>query len=253
LEDLFLESQKAEWKESWHDEYLKWVCAFANTQGGTLEIGKNDKGEVVGLSNAIKLLEDIPNKIVSTMGIMADIDIAEDNDGKRYIIIKVPPYPNAISYHGKFYYRSGSTTQELRGNALTEFMLRKQGKNWDDAPIPNIKPSDLSIEAFDDFRNKAISSQRLTKKDLNLDNGELLYSLQLMDGKFLKRAAILLFHENPERWVMGAYVKVGFFKSGADLVYQDEIHGSLISLADKVIDLVYFKYFQTRSKIKYVE
>ena len=29
------ESQTVEYKESWRDEYLKWICGFANTQGGT--------------------------------------------------------------------------------------------------------------------------------------------------------------------------------------------------------------------------
>lgn len=34
------ENQHIEWKESWRDEYLKWICAFANTEGGgELHIG----------------------------------------------------------------------------------------------------------------------------------------------------------------------------------------------------------------------
>ncbi len=41
---------------------LKWICGFANAKGGVIYIGKNDKGEVVGVANAKKLLEDIPNK-----------------------------------------------------------------------------------------------------------------------------------------------------------------------------------------------
>ncbi len=28
------ESQNIEFKRSWHDDYLKWVCGFANAQGG---------------------------------------------------------------------------------------------------------------------------------------------------------------------------------------------------------------------------
>ena len=28
------EQQNIEWKESWNDEYLKWICGFANAQGG---------------------------------------------------------------------------------------------------------------------------------------------------------------------------------------------------------------------------
>jgi predicted HTH transcriptional regulator len=37
------------------------------------------------------------------------------------------------SCNGKYYARSGSTTHELSGNALDEFMLRKQGRAWDNA------------------------------------------------------------------------------------------------------------------------
>ena len=36
------ESQNIEWKESWRDEYLKWICGFANAQGGKIYIGMND-------------------------------------------------------------------------------------------------------------------------------------------------------------------------------------------------------------------
>ncbi len=45
------ESQNIEWKESWRDEYLKWICVFANAKGGKLFIGKSDRGKVTGLSN----------------------------------------------------------------------------------------------------------------------------------------------------------------------------------------------------------
>ena len=57
------ESQNVEWKSSWRDEYLKWICGFANAQGGVLEIGRNDCGEVVGVSDVLRLLEEIPNKV----------------------------------------------------------------------------------------------------------------------------------------------------------------------------------------------
>ncbi len=38
------ESQNIERKRSWHDDYLKWVCGFANAVGGTIFIGKDDDG-----------------------------------------------------------------------------------------------------------------------------------------------------------------------------------------------------------------
>ena len=32
--DMKRETQTVEFKQSWHDEYLKWICGFANAQGG---------------------------------------------------------------------------------------------------------------------------------------------------------------------------------------------------------------------------
>jgi len=68
--------------------------------------------------------------------------------------------------------------------------------------------------------------------------------LRLMEGDYFKRAALLLFHQDPENWVPGAYLKVGYFEKSVDLLHQDEIHGPLITMADKVEDLVYLKYFK---------
>ena len=78
------ESQNIEYKESWRDKYLKWVCGFANAQGGTIYIGIDDTGNVVGMKNIKKLLEDIPNKIRQGLGIVADVNKLT-KDGKVYL------------------------------------------------------------------------------------------------------------------------------------------------------------------------
>ena len=94
------ENQNIEYKESWHDEYLKWICAFANAQGGTLYIGVNDKGNPIGVKNINKLIEDIPNKIQLHLGIMADVNKCTKN-GIDYISIEVKPSTFPISNHQK--------------------------------------------------------------------------------------------------------------------------------------------------------
>ena len=75
------ESQHTEWKVSWRDDFLRWICAFANSDGGCLEIGRNDKGEIVGLADASKLLEDLPNKIRDILGILVAVNL-HHTDGK---------------------------------------------------------------------------------------------------------------------------------------------------------------------------
>ena len=36
------EQQNIEYKSSWHEEYLDWICGFANAQGGKIYIGKDN-------------------------------------------------------------------------------------------------------------------------------------------------------------------------------------------------------------------
>ena len=56
------ESQNVEYKESWHDRYLEWVCGYANAKGGTLYIGIEDgTKKPVGVKNPNKLMEDLPD------------------------------------------------------------------------------------------------------------------------------------------------------------------------------------------------
>ena len=78
------ECQNIEYKESWHDKYLAWICGFANAQGAVMYFGVNDDHEIVGLENVDRLMEDIPNKIVTTMGIVVDVNLHEQ-DGLEYI------------------------------------------------------------------------------------------------------------------------------------------------------------------------
>ena len=237
------EKQDVEWKESWRDEYLKWICGFANAKGGKIYIGTNDDGNVVGLEDSKKLMEDIPNKINNYLGIIVDVNLLEE-DGKEYIEIDVPPVSYPVSYRGEYHYRSGSTKQQLVGSALTDFLLRKTGAKWDSVPYDGITVDMLDQESFDIFRREALRTKRLTQEDLDCSNEELLDKLGLLVEGKLKRAAILLFYRHPERLFTGAYVKIGKFGDGPDLLYEDTIEGSLMIMADRAIDTIYLKYLK---------
>ena len=239
------EHQNIEWKESWHNDYFKWICGFANAQGGTLFIGKDDDGNVKHLVNARKLLEDIPNQVRDLLGLMVDVNLHTEN-GEDFLEIVVEPHPFPISLRGKYYYRSGSTLQELKGAALAKFLLQRQGKKWDGVPVPNVTADDLKNDTFDFFRKKATKSKRLEPEDLDGTNQELLESLQLYleDEKMIKRAAVLLFHPKPEKYVTGAYIKIGYFENEADLMFQDEVHGNLFEQIEQTMDLLFTKYIK---------
>lgn len=238
-----METQNIEYKESWRDEYLKWICGFANAQGGKLCIGIDDKGDVCGVEKAHRLSEDIPNKIVALLGVVADVNVLSQ-EGKDYIEIEVSPSNVPISYKGKYYYRSGSTMQELNGVALQQFILKKMDRLWDDIVNEHATVDDLDREAIDYFLRKGIQAGRIDPSEASAPTVNVLQNLGLMDENgLLKNAALLLFSKNPRRYFTGTEFKIGRFHSNiADLISQEMIEGSIIQMADRVVRMLKDKF-----------
>lgn len=233
------ENQNIEYKESWRDEYLKWICGFANAQGGKMFIGVDDKGNIKGLSDYKKLMDEIPNKAVSHLGLVIDINLHEQA-GKHYIEIITEPSSVPISYHGSYHYRSGSTKQELKGTALHQFLLKKMGVSWEQKPIPGASLNDIDEEVVKSFLQKALARQRISGSATETDTLTILKNLELINekGEFLL-AALLLFGKTPKKYAPAAYFKIGRFgKSHSDLRFQDIIEGSLLEMADKVMEIL---------------
>ncbi len=237
------ESQNIEWKQSWRDEYLKWICGFANAKGGKIYIGKDDKGNVVGVDNFKRLMDDIPNKITSGLGLVCNVNLQQEAD-KYYIEIEVHPHDVPISFHGKYHFRSGSTKQELQGTALNEFLLRKTGKTWDDVIEPSATFEDIDEKAVEAFKKGAVKSGRLPQVENENDIQQIFENLRLTkDGK-LKRSAVLLFGKDPRNFCINAYVKIGKFgKSDDDLLSQEVIESNAFELANQTLEILDKKYF----------
>ncbi len=237
------ENQDIEFKKLWKDEYIKWICGFANAKGGKIYIGVDDNGEIIGIKNHKKLLEDIPNKVRDLLGIIVDLSMHKE-DERYFLEIDVESYPYPVSYKGQYHYRTGSSKQELKGAALDKFLLSKQGKKWDGVPVPNVGLNDLSDNAIEIFKKKTLDKKRVEENILFEKKDVLIEKLHLKEGTYLKRAALLLFGKDIEKYVLGAYIKIGFFKSDGELLYHDTINGSLIEQVNKVEELLFSKYLK---------
>lgn len=88
-------------KRIWKDEYLKTICAFANSEGGILYIGISDNSQVVGLDDAKTLLEALPNKINNRLGLIVDVILKQSDDVDKIMDVLRLKYLKAyISYEG---------------------------------------------------------------------------------------------------------------------------------------------------------
>jgi ATP-dependent DNA helicase RecG len=236
-----VETQNIEYKQTWHDDYLKWICGFANARGGRIYIGKDDKGRVTGLDDPKSLMETLPNKIRDMLGIVCEINLETLNQS-HYIEILVPPYSVPVSVRGRYYFRSGSSKMELTGNALNEFLLKKAGKTWDDVVEESAALSDIDEASVRRFLVVAQESGRLPDVS-GLSIIEILEKLRLMDKGKLKRGAIILFGKDPNRFYPNIVVKIGRFGSDdADLKYQETEEGNLIELLQNVPEQLNHKF-----------
>lgn len=235
------EQQNIEYKTSWHDEYLKWICGFANAQGGRIYIGKDDNGNVVGVEDYKKLMDDIPNKIKNNLGITADVNLLQEDD-KHYIEIIVQPYTVPISLRGRYYYRSGSVKQELTGASLNEFLLKRTGLTWDEVIEQRATFADIDEEAFRLYLQMAQEKGRMPDTE-GLTAEQIFEKLRLAENGQLKRAAIILFGKDPVRFYPGAFVKIGRFgKDDTDLRFQEVEEGNLIVLLRNVVEQLNRKF-----------
>ena len=235
------EQQNIEFKLNWHDDHLKWVCGFANALGGVIFIGKDDHGNVIGISDYKKLMEDLPNKIKNAMGISAEVNLHNQND-KYFIEIVVQPYTVAISLRGRYYFRSGSTNQELTGPTLNEFLLKKSGKTWDDVIEVRASFTDIDEKAVKVFLAAAQNAGRLPENN-GLDIPELFEKLRLSENGQLKRAAIILFGKDLGKFYPNTFVKIGRFKKDdADIIFQEVEEANLIFLLQAVLNQLNHKF-----------
>lgn len=233
------ESQNVEFKQGWHDDYLKWVCGFANAGGGSLFVGVNDEGKVCGLNNSRQLMEEIPSKTRDLMGVTVAVNLLNEK-GKDCIEIITPEYNTPISLRGRYYYRSGSTNAELTGNALTDFLMRKFGKTWDDVYEISYSPELIDTKTIEIFKRLALD--RLPGVSAENDPQILLQKLNLIKNGKLNRAAILLFGADPQDFFKQAHIRIGKFASDVDIISSDLIVGNLFQQVDQALNILKAKY-----------
>ena len=240
---MLKETENIELKISWRDEYLKTIAAFANTNGGKLILGVKDDGKIEGVTHPKKLLEDIPNKISNHLRIVANVLLLEI-DQKNVIEIVTQKNSTPVSYQGKFYVRSGSTTQEVKGGALQDLILKTSNITWDELTMPMVKWDDFDVHTINRFTQQAIQNNTIPR-DIDINNHQTLFeNLKLIRNQEFTRAAVLLFAKEPTRFFSVANCKIGRF-GGSDpteLITDNIVEENLFNMPGKIMDLLRTKY-----------
>src|SRR5206468_2419695 len=117
------------------------------------------------------------------------------------------------------------------------------GKTWDDVVEPSATIKDINLDAVETYMKAAEKSGRLTDlQELSLP--ELLEKLRLTEDGKIKRAAIVLFGEDPRKFYPNMVVKMGRFGiTDDDLKFQETEEGNIVYLLKEVPNQLNRKFF----------
>lgn len=239
---MYREDQKTELKRELTKDIKREIVAFANTNDGTIYIGIEDNGAVIGLNNAEKDLEAISGMICE--GIKSDLTLytkiyIEEIDGKDIIVIKVSEAPNKPYYLADkglkpsgVYLRLANTCVQASQEVIKKMLIESNSNSFEN----NIsKNQDLHFEyLINTFKKHNIELDDNKFKTMNIINLDNLYT----------NLGLLLSDECPYS------IRCAIFNGNNKLEFKDrrEFKGSVLKQVNETFEYLDM-YNKTKGKI----
>ena len=244
------ESKNVEYKVTLPDKsekYMKTIVAFANTQGGKLIVGIDDKThEIVGVENEIlfQVMDGIANAISDSCvpQIIPDIE-PQTVDGKTVIVVSVeagknrPYYLKSKGKENGTYIRVAGTSRQAFPEKIRELEMEGARISWDELICVGYPVSDEATERLcqdiESFRKKAGMTEHSVKKE------------QLINWKILKQSEGQIMATNAYALLTSDYfpfskTQCAVFKGTDRAVFLDkrEFTGPIYAQIESAVDFV---------------
>jgi len=230
------ESETIEFKESFGNEAIETVGAFANTKGGVILIGVNRRGNIIGVQATQETLKDWANQIsqCSEPTFTPLFEIVPTDDGK-VVAIRVSEYPlKPVSIRGRCYRRFNASNHQMTPDEIAQMHLYSIGSSFDAISSPNATLDDISEDKIRDYLQKANATGR-RNYDISKPPLQLLEKVELIKSGKPTIAAVLLFGKEPHNKIHQAIVHCGRFKEVTTIIDDRLIEGTIIEQIDEVM------------------
>jgi len=230
------------------DKFSQAICAFSNDvadskKKGYLLIGVRDNGELAGLQVDDKLLLQISN--IRTDGNILPqpvmtVEKFSFPQGDVLVVEVTPSQVPPVRYRGRIWVRVGprkSIATEAEEKLLTERRLSNI-RTFDAMPCLGTTLENLDITLFKkEYLSKAVAEDILQEDKRTIE--EQMASLGLYDLRYQcpTNAAIVLFGNNPERFLHGAYIQYVRFKGldrAGDIINEHKFSGNLCKVLPRI-------------------
>ncbi|MDH8678730.1 putative DNA binding domain-containing protein [Fusibacter bizertensis] len=178
------ESENVELKEIYTPDLKKEVVAFANTNGGTIYIGIQDNGHIMGLDNADFVMQQISNAIRDNIrpeiSMFTNIELVQKED-KNIIKLTVQQgtkKPYYLSDKGLkpsgVYVRSGTTSAPASEDAIRMMIKMTDGDSFENN---RSLIQDLTFTSFSKEMNlRQLEISQVQMRNLGILSGDDIYT-----------------------------------------------------------------------------
>ena len=216
---------------------LKTLVAFANTAGGRLVIGVDDRHKAVGVAQPLDEEERLCSLIADSIlpRLVPNVEMLTI-EGKTVLLVEAflsGSRPHWLKTEGPekgVYVRLGSTNRQADCQLIDELRRSIEGVCFDELPMPDVDIEELDMktarELFSD-RRKLSDKELLTLKILTHHQARLVPT----------KGAVLLFGRERQLHFPDAWVQCGRFigKSKADIFDHIELHEHLPQAVDSIM------------------
>jgi ATP-dependent DNA helicase RecG len=224
----------------WRD-IVETCAAFATAQGGKVFVGVADDGRVTGVQIGKGTLEDLANRIAqNTTPKVVPAITTQDEPGATVIIVEVPEHQTKpVTAFGRPYRRAGRTNQVLSASEVAELYLASRGLTWDQTVESDASLSDIDPQKVRKFLSRAIA-ERQWPIDPQTPVQQALNQLDLIRSGQLTVAALLLFGQRPQHFLVQGYLRCARFKGNSEVEFLDMkvIEGDIVAQVEEAMAFV---------------
>ncbi|MCD4720350.1 MAG: putative DNA binding domain-containing protein [Desulfobacula sp.] len=221
------ESRKVEFKSSFGKEVIITLVAFANTRGGKVILGLDDKGTVKGIELGSETEQKHLNDIkTSTYPQLLPHSAIYEVDGKTILVLEINEYPvKPVAYKNRYYKRVKNSNHMLSLEEIVD--LRQQSLDISfDAHAVDERLSDLDTSLMEKFIEKVNSKGRISLLDDMVTN---MTKLKFIKSGKSTLAGTLLFGNH------GYSIHIGRFKAEDTIIDDLLIKAPLLTALEEAM------------------
>ena len=224
------ESEHIEFKENYTENIYKEIISFLNTNSGTIYIGYNDNGNLLGLNNSKEIEEKISNGIKTNIYPDARVFVSVNNEtfeDKNYISVKVSKGVDIYYLKEKgivkgTYLRTGSCSIPASEETVKQMIIRNSSLSFE-----------TSISSNQNLTFNYIT-KTFNENNINLNEFNIKENLHITSNKKYTNLGLLFSDQNPFSFKLAVYQS----KEKENFLDRKEFTGSILEIYDNLIEFL---------------